>query len=131
MTQAIINLARPEIVAMQAYSSARSEQTVGKVWLDANENPWDNNEDERYNRYPDPQPASIINRVAEIYGVSSDQVLVSRGSDEAIDLLTRVFCQAGEDHIQGLVGVGLRLQGRSFCRCFTRAFRCLDFRNLG
>jgi len=99
MIDAIINLARPEIIAMNAYSSARSEQNIGKIWLDANENPWDNDEGEFYNRYPDPQPAAILKRVAEIYGIPADHILISRGSDEAIDLLTRVFCHAGQDHI--------------------------------
>ena len=51
------------------------------------------------NRYPDPQPAELILRLANLYGVPQEQLLVTRGSDEGIDLLVRVFCRAGQDAI--------------------------------
>ena len=103
----IADLARPEIVAMKPYSSARSEAPAQGVLLNANEAPrsllgadagpadWE----ARLNRYPDPQPQILVERLAELYGVPSGQVLVTRGSDEGIDLLTRVFCRAGADAI--------------------------------
>ena len=103
----IERLARPEIVAMKPYSSARSEAPGQGVLLNANEAPralltegdvvpgWDRH----LNRYPDPQPALLVDRLAGLYGIRPQQVLVTRGSDEGIDLLTRVFCRAGQDAI--------------------------------
>ncbi|MFC5441308.1 histidinol-phosphate transaminase [Rhodanobacter ginsenosidimutans] len=96
----VLDLARPEIRAMQPYSSARMEASGGKVFLNANESPWASNEDDLgCNRYPDPQPAALIDALAALYGVQREQLLVGRGSDEAIDLLVRAFCRAGEDAI--------------------------------
>jgi histidinol-phosphate aminotransferase len=96
-------LARPDIVAMQPYSSARREAPGQGVLLNANEAPWSlldgSDWEARLNRYPDPQPKALVERLAWLYGVPADQVLVTRGSDEGIDLLTRVFCRAGQDAI--------------------------------
>jgi histidinol-phosphate aminotransferase len=94
---AILKLARPEIVAMTPYSSARSEKARGDIWLNANENPC--NHEDLFNRYPEPQPLELIEKVANLYQTTSDSVLVTRGSDEAIDLIIRVFCAAGQDAI--------------------------------
>jgi histidinol-phosphate aminotransferase len=96
----VLDLARPDIRAMQPYSSARMEASGGKVFLNANESPWTpQGDDLGCNRYPDPQPAALIDALAALYGVHRDQLLVGRGSDEAIDLLVRAFCRAGEDAI--------------------------------
>ncbi len=104
----ILPLARPEIVAMKPYSSARTEAPSGGILLNANESPWsllsdagpaDNASVSGLNRYPDPQPFELVSALAKLYGVSEQQVLVTRGSDEGIDLLTRVFCRAGKDAI--------------------------------
>lgn len=95
----IAELARPEIVAMKPYSSARKEAPGKGVLLNANEAPWPLLGEEELNRYPDPQPERLVNRLAELYGVPRERVLVTRGSDEGIDLLTRVFCRAGQDAI--------------------------------
>ena len=96
----VLDLARPDIRAMQPYSSARMEASGGKVFLNANESPWTpQGDDLGCNRYPDPQPAALIDALAALYGVQRDQLLVGRGSDEAIDLLVRAFCRAGEDAI--------------------------------
>lgn len=104
-------LARPEIVAMKPYSSARKEAPAQGVLLNANEAPWsllgeagtgaglDGDWEARLNRYPDPQPQALVERLAALYGTDADQLLVTRGSDEGIDLLTRVFCRAGRDAI--------------------------------
>jgi len=101
-------LARPEIVAMKPYSSARKEAPGQGILLNANELPWslldngglDNGGlDIGLNRYPDPQPRILVSRLAELYGVAQENVLVTRGSDEGIDLLTRVFCRAGQDAV--------------------------------
>ena len=104
----IISLARPEIVAMKPYSSARKEAPGYGILLNANESPWpllinasldDAGPASGLNRYPDPQPRQLVASFANLYSVPKEQVLVTRGSDEGIDLLTRVFCRAGKDAI--------------------------------
>ncbi len=97
----VLDLARPEIRAMQPYSSARMEATDGKVFLNANESAWAPPGDAGLgcNRYPEPQPAALVSTLAAMYGVRQEQLLVGRGSDEAIDLLVRAFCRAGQDAI--------------------------------
>lgn len=102
-TKSIADLARPEIVAMKPYSSARLEAPGRGILLNANESPWPLLDEElaglSINRYPDPQPEALARGLADLYGVAHDQVLLTRGSDEGIDLLTRVFCRAGQDAI--------------------------------
>ena len=99
----IETLARPDIVAMQPYSSARKEASDQGILLNANEAPWSlldgSDWETRLNRYPEPQPRALVERLAGLYSVGTEQVLVTRGSDEGIDLLTRVFCRAGQDAI--------------------------------
>ena len=97
----VLDLARPEIRAMQPYSSARMEASGGEVFLNANESAWAPVGDDGLgcNRYPEPQPAALVDALAALYGVRREQLLVGRGSDEAIDLLVRVFCRAGRDAI--------------------------------
>ena len=97
----VLDLARPEIRAMQPYSSARMEASGGRVFLNANESAWAPPGDGELacNRYPDPQPAELVEALARLYGVRASQLLVGRGSDELIDLLVRAFCRAGEDAI--------------------------------
>ena len=97
-------LARPEVLALSPYVSARNSAAADGVLLNANEAPqtltseapW---QDLELHRYPPPQPAELRQRLAELYGVGEDQLLVTRGSDEGIDLLLRVFCRAGQDRI--------------------------------
>ena len=96
----VLALVRPEILALAPYSSARKESKGGRIWLDANENPETPSAHQPLlNRYPDPQPPALIEKLAALYGVSPAQVLVTRGSDEGIDLLLRTFCRAGQDAI--------------------------------
>ncbi|CAM0998397.1 histidinol-phosphate transaminase [Rhodanobacter sp. Root179] len=114
----VLELARPEIRAMQPYSSARMEASGGQVFLNANESAWPPPGDDGLgcNRYPEPQPAALVATLAALYGVRHEQLLVGRGSDEAIDLLIRGFCRAGEDAILiqpptfGMYGVCARIQ---------------------
>lgn len=96
----ISTLARPEIVALKAYSHAAWEPSLQR--LHANELPWRVAGDASQaglNRYPEPQPPPLVQGMARLYGVDPAHVLVGRGSDEAIDLLLRVFCRAGLDNI--------------------------------
>jgi histidinol-phosphate aminotransferase len=100
----IKRLARPEIVAMKPYESARKSAASDGILLNANEAPFTHVDEPEWqrlslNRYPQPQPALLISRLAELYAVAESRVLVTRGSDEGIDLLTRVFCRSGQDAI--------------------------------
>lgn len=90
-------LARPSIVKLRAYRSARSITTEGRIFMDANEAPGAS--DFGLNRYPKPQPPELIEIFSQIYGVATEKILVGRGSDEAIDILTRTFCEPGVDAI--------------------------------
>ena len=105
MSNWLQQITRPEIWAMKGYSSARSEMAdfVGMIQLDANENPYlpypMSKEVYQLNRYPEPQPKTVISRLAAIYGVHKDQVLIARGMDEVMDLLVRVFCIPYKDSI--------------------------------
>lgn len=97
----VLDLARPELRAMQPYSSARLEGGSGEIFLNANESSWAPIGDDGIgcNRYPEPQPAALVDALASLYHVRREQLLVSRGSDEVIDLLVRAFCRAGRDAI--------------------------------
>ncbi len=104
MKMDIHRIARPEIVAMKPYVSARNSAAADGILLNANEAPYTHVADPEWqrlslNRYPPPQPAQLRARLAELYAVSEDKVLITRGSDEGIDLLTRVFCRPGTDAI--------------------------------
>jgi histidinol-phosphate aminotransferase len=114
----VTQLARPEIVALQAYEHAVWEPELER--LHANELPWRACADESaagLNRYPEPQPRALVERLASLYEVAPESVLVGRGSDEAIDLLIRGFCRAGQDSIVicpptfGMYSVAARIQG--------------------
>lgn len=86
------NITRKNIQEMTAYSSARDEfGGTADVWLDANENP--NNT--ALNRYPDPLQNSLKKEIAKLKKVNVDQIFIGNGSDEAIDLLFRAFCEPG------------------------------------
>lgn len=96
----VLDLARPEIRALEPYSSARMEARAAAVMLNANESPWPPEGDALgLNRYPEPQPAALRRRLAELYEVDEDHLLIGRGSDEAIDLLVRAFCRPGVDAV--------------------------------
>jgi histidinol-phosphate aminotransferase len=115
----ISQLIRQDLVNFKGYSSARDEANGGKIWLNANELPWCHEDDKhlRINRYPDKEPAHLLKRLAEMYQVHIDQIACARGSDEAIDLLMRLFCGAGKDAIIifpptfGMYNVYAALQG--------------------
>jgi histidinol-phosphate aminotransferase len=97
----ILALARPEIRALVP-AAAHSQAPASAVRLHANENPWPDEADvspTALNRYFDGQPQALVDALAAHYGVDPAGVLVTRGSDEAIDLLVRAFCRAGEDRI--------------------------------
>jgi histidinol-phosphate aminotransferase len=114
----VSRLARPEIVSLKAYEHACWEPSLER--LHANELPWRSLTDESHaglNRYPEPQPRALVERLAALYEVSPECLLVGRGSDEAIDLLVRGFCRAGQDSVLicpptfGMYSVSARIQG--------------------
>ncbi len=113
-----LRLARPEILALCPYEHATWDPRLER--LHANESPWrvpGDASEAGLNRYPEPQPQALVSRLAELYGVTPSQLLVGRGSDEAIDLLTRAFCAAGRDAVVvcpptfGMYAVAARIQG--------------------
>lgn len=90
-------LVRPNILALSPYSTARDEYkgNIG-IYLDANENPFENG----YNRYPSTTlKAQVRETIAQKKGVESDRLFIGNGSDEAIDLLFRIFCRPGVDNV--------------------------------
>ncbi len=96
----IVSLVRPEIQALRAYDAA--EQLDDTIRLNANESPQISsigNFRRPLNRYPEVRPQRLQAALAGRFGCSSDQILVTRGSSEAIDLIIRTFCRSGEDHI--------------------------------
>ena len=100
MTFELENLVRPNIRNLKPYSSARSEfEGSAEVFLDANENAFGSPAGAGLNRYPDPLQRELKDRVASIKGVSPSQIFVGNGSDEAIDLLFRIFCESGRDTV--------------------------------
>lgn len=120
----VLDLARPEVRALTPYASARTEAGRAEVMLNANESPWPpvGAAKQGLNRYPDPQPAVLRARMAGLYGVREEQVLLGRGSDEAIDLLVRAFCRPGVDAIAvspptfGMYAVCAGVQGAEVVR---------------
>ena len=102
MSQNIAELARANVRALTPYQSARRLGGNGDVWLNANEYPLPVPFDitqSSLNRYPECQPKQVIERYAAYVGLSPQQVLVSRGADEGIELLIRAFCEPGQDAI--------------------------------
>lgn len=93
-------LARPEILALPPVDIAGAPLPA-TVRLDANENPFTSlvSGHQGINRYPDPQPAQLRQRLADLYGVGASSLWVTRGSDDAIDLLIRAFCRPGQDRV--------------------------------
>ena len=94
----INNLIRDNVKTLKPYSSARDEYkevTDDMVFLDANENPFQNG----VNRYPDPQQNKVKTKLSELKGISSENILLGNGSDEVLDLIFRAFCEPNKDHI--------------------------------
>lgn len=102
MSQNIEQLARANVRALTPYQSARRLGGNGDVWLNANEFPLPvpfELSQQTLNRYPECQPKLVIERYAAYAGLKPEQVLVSRGADEAIELIMRAFCEPGQDAI--------------------------------
>ena len=87
---------RRNIISLKPYSTARDEYEgeLG-IFLDANENPYENG----YNRYPDPHQKVLKQKICSLKGISAENLFIGNGSDEAIDLVYRVFCNPGKDNV--------------------------------
>ena len=89
-------LVRANILKLTPYSSARGEfKGSASVFLDANENPFESG----YNRYPDPLQRTLKDKISALWHVPVPSIFLGNGSDEPIDLLVRLFCEPGLDHI--------------------------------
>lgn len=113
-----VSLARRDLRRFVPYAAASPSRDA--VRLHANESAWRHEWDDSragLNRYPDPRPAAVLARLAELYGVPAEELLLTRGSDDAIDVLVRTMCAAGQDRIVicpptfGMYAVAARLQG--------------------
>lgn len=95
-TEDVLKLVRPNILGLEAYSTARDDcgSNRPEIFLDANENPYNNG----INRYPDPHQKALKSRISEIKGIAAGSLFLGNGSDEAIDLVYRVFCEPGESN---------------------------------
>lgn len=95
--KALQELTRPNIWSLAPYSSARNEYAgrEARVFLDANENPYNN----PFNRYPDPLQLELKAAISKVKGVLAEQIFLGNGSDEAIDLPYRCFCRPGVDNV--------------------------------
>lgn len=90
-------LTRPNIWNLKPYSSARDEYkgVTASVFLDANENPYN----DPYNRYPDPLQCNLKSKLSHIKKVAPQNIFLGNGSDEAIDIVYRAFCEPGIDNV--------------------------------
>jgi len=131
----VAHLLRPELRDFTAYHAASPRR--GVVRLHANESSWRaawDETDDGLNRYPDPRPAALVGALAALYGVAPGAVLATRGSDDAIDLLVRAFCRAGQDAVLvcpptfGMYAVAARLQGADVVEVPLRRNFALDAR---
>jgi len=115
----VLPLVRQDLRDFAGYSSARSVAASGDIWLNANESPWPNpaDTDSSVRRYPEPQPQELRAALADLYAVPREQLLIGRGSDEAIDLIVRALCAPARDAVLvtppvfGMYAVCARLQG--------------------
>ncbi|HEX4158165.1 MAG TPA: histidinol-phosphate transaminase [Rhizomicrobium sp.] len=114
-------LIRPDLRSLAPYRSARSEGDALPISIDANEFPWPPFGSAaahwKPNRYPEAQPRELVRRLTEIWNAGPDSILLTRGSDEGIDMLLRLFCRAGRDQVlicpptYGMYSVAAGIQG--------------------
>ncbi len=94
-------LLRTHYLDLKGYVSAGMEVTKSakKIFMNANENPHELPGLEGFSRYPEPQPAELAAAYAKAYGVQPDQIMMTRGADEAIVILTKLFCEPHRDSV--------------------------------
>ena len=101
MNNALSKLLRTHYGQLQGYISAgmESDKTADKVFMNANENPFELPGMEQFNRYPEPQPKALAEAYAKTYGVKPEQIVMTRGADEAIVMITKLFCEPHQDAV--------------------------------
>lgn len=101
MTSLLRSFLRPHFSTHQGYVSAgmESDKSADMVFLNANENPYALPGLEGLNRYPEPQPQALLKAYSDLYGVHPDWIAATRGADEAIAVLIRLFCEPHKDSI--------------------------------
>jgi len=106
VTSLAARLARPEVLELAAFdisANAKADFGPDAIKLDANENPFaplpEGPLAAGVNRYPEPQPQRLRSAMAALYGVETDQLVTTRGADDAIDMLIRAFCRPGADAV--------------------------------
>lgn len=105
MTSLAQRLARPEVLALEPFDIAANNATAlpDAIRLDANENPFPPLVEGALaagaNRYPEPQPAQLKAAMAALYGVQPQNLVATRGADDAIEILIRAYCRPGEDAV--------------------------------
>ncbi|MBK9283814.1 MAG: histidinol-phosphate transaminase [Sphingobacteriaceae bacterium] len=96
----LLKIIRSNILKLTPYSSARSEfKGNADVFLDANENSFGSPLNENFNRYPDPYQQKLKDKLSTIKGLPPKNIFLGNGSDEAIDILFRIFCEPGKDKV--------------------------------
>ena len=101
MNEAIFKHVREHFKTMEGYSSAGMEagKDPDKIYVNANENPYELPGLEGLNRYPEPQPFALLEAYAQNYGVENNQIAMTRGADEALVLITNIFCEPHKDSV--------------------------------
>jgi histidinol-phosphate aminotransferase len=132
MSGSVEHLVRPNIRSLKPYHSARQDHRSG-ILLDANENAFGSSasmDGIALNRYPDPAQRELRKRLAEVNGVRPEEVFAGVGSDEAIDLAMRIFCEPGVDNVvvpvptYGMYAVSAAIQNVEVRACLlTDAFQ--------
>jgi histidinol-phosphate aminotransferase len=138
----LTNLMRPDLRELAAYRSARTEADgfIPEIGIDANEFPWPPfgfaSAICKLNRYPDSQPAALLGKLAALWNVAQESILVARGSDEGIDVLIRMFCRAGTDQIlicpptYGMYKVAANVQGAEVVKVPLRSDGQIDVKGV-
>ncbi len=101
INDALNTLIRDHFKMMEGYSSAGMEagKNPDTIYLNANENPYELPGLEGLNRYPEPQPLPLCAAFAQTYGIERTHIAITRGADEALVLLTKIFCEPHKDSI--------------------------------
>jgi len=101
MNNALKNIIRPHYQGMAGYVSAgmEAEKNQDMVFMNANESYMTLNELSEYNLYPEPQPKKLLNLMGDAYGVDPENILITRGADESLVLLTKIFCEPHKDSV--------------------------------
>lgn len=97
----LIDLIRPHYKQLKGYVSAgmEADKSIGRIYMNANENPYDLTGIEDAYRYPEPQPKALLQAYSQAYQVSQGHIVMTRGADEAIAIITRLFCEPNTDAI--------------------------------